>query len=60
MRTAEITRNTAETNISLKVNLDGTGKTEVGTGVGFLNHMLTLFAAHGKFDLEVRCVEIPT
>lgn len=56
MRTAEITRNTAETNISLKVNLDGTGKTEVNTGVGFLNHMLTLFAAHGRFDLEVRCV----
>ena len=56
MRTAEITRNTAETNISLKVNLDGTGKTEVSTGVGFLNHMLALFAAHGKFDLEVRCV----
>lgn len=56
MRTAEIARNTAETNISLKVNLDGTGKTEVGTGVGFLNHMLTLFAAHGKFDLEVRCM----
>lgn len=56
MRTAEITRNTAETNISLKVNLDGMGKTEVSTGVGFLNHMLTLFAAHGKFDLEVRCV----
>lgn len=56
MRTAEITRNTTETNISLKVNLDGTGKTEVNTGVGFLNHMLTLFAAHGKFDLEVRCV----
>lgn len=56
MRTAEIARDTAETNISLKVNLDGTGKTEVNTGVGFLNHMLTLFAAHGKFDLEVRCV----
>lgn len=56
MRTAEITRNTAETNISLKLNLDGTGKTEVSTGVGFLNHMLTLFAAHGKFDLDVRCV----
>ena len=56
MRTAEIARNTAETNISLKVNLDGTGKTEVSTGVGFLNHMLTLFAAHGRFDLEVRCV----
>lgn len=56
MRTAEIARNTAETNISLKVNLDGTGKTEVNTGVGFLNHMLTLFAAHGRFDLEVRCM----
>ena len=56
MRTAEITRNTAETNMSLKLNLDGMGKTEVSTGVGFLNHMLTLFAAHGKFDLEVRCV----
>lgn len=56
MRTAEIARNTAETNISLKVNLDGAGKIEVNTGVGFLNHMLTLFAAHGKFDLEVRCV----
>ena len=55
MRTSEITRNTAETKISLKLNLDGTGKSEIDTGVGFLNHMLTLFAAHGKFDLTVIC-----
>ena len=50
MRISEINRNTAETKISLKLNLDGTGKTNIDTGVGFLNHMLTLFAAHGKFD----------
>ena len=56
MRTAEITRNTAETNISLSLNLDGTGKADISTGVGFLNHMLTLFAAHGKFDLNLHCV----
>ncbi len=55
MRTSEITRNTAETKISLKLNLDGTGKSNIDTGVGFLNHMLTLFAAHGKFDLTVLC-----
>ena len=55
MRTSEITRNTAETKISLRLNLDGTGKSEIDTGVGFLNHMLTLFAAHGKFDLTVKC-----
>ena len=55
MRTSEITRNTAETKISLRLNLDGTGKAEMDTGVGFLNHMLTLFAAHGKFDLTVKC-----
>ena len=55
MRTSEITRNTAETKISLKLNLDGTGKSQIDTGVGFLNHMLTLFAAHGKFDLSVSC-----
>ena len=55
MRTSEITRNTAETKISLKLNLDGTGKSQIDTGVGFLNHMLTLFAAHGKFDLTVIC-----
>ena len=55
MRTSEITRNTAETKIQLKLNLDGTGKSNIDTGVGFLNHMLTLFAAHGKFDLTVTC-----
>ena len=55
MRTSEITRNTAETKIQLKLNLDGTGKADIDTGVGFLNHMLTLFAAHGKFDLTVKC-----
>ena len=55
MRTAEITRKTAETDIMLTLNLDGTGKSTVETGVGFLDHMLTLFAAHGKFDLTVTC-----
>ena len=55
MRTAAINRKTAETDIMLTLNLDGTGKSTVKTGVGFLDHMLTLFAAHGKFDLEVTC-----
>ena len=55
MRTFEINRKTAETHIQLKLNLDGTGKSSLDTGVGFLNHMLTLFAAHGKFDLTVVC-----
>lgn len=55
MRTATIDRQTAETNISLKLNLDGNGTSVIATGCGFLDHMLTLFAAHGKFDLEVKC-----
>ena len=55
MRTAEIVRNTAETDIALTLNLDGTGKSSVNTGCGFLDHMLTLFAAHGRFDLTVVC-----
>ena len=55
MRVSEIQRNTAETKIQLKLNLDGTGKANIDTGVGFLNHMLTLFAAHGRFDLTVIC-----
>ena len=55
MRTAEIRRDTAETQISLSLNLDGTGKSELHTGCGFLNHMLTLFARHGDFDLSVTC-----
>ena len=56
MRTSEIKRATAETDIVLSLNLDGTGKSTIDTGCGFLNHMLTLFAAHGKFDLTVKCV----
>ena len=56
MRTFEITRKTAETDIFLSLTLDGTGKSSMDTGCGFLNHMLTLFAAHGKFDLTVKCV----
>ena len=55
MRTAEIIRRTAETDIMLTINLDGTGKSTIATGVGILDHMLTLFAAHGKFDLTVKC-----
>ena len=55
MRTAEINRKTAETNISLSLNLDGTGKASIDTGCGFLNHMLILFAKHGRFDLNVSC-----
>ncbi len=55
MRSAEISRKTAETDILLTLNLDGTGKSTVQTGVGFLDHMLTLFAAHGKFDLQITC-----
>ena len=55
MRTYEITRTTAETDIALSLNLDGTGRSSVDTGCGFLNHMLTLFASHGRFDLTVTC-----
>lgn len=55
MRQAEITRNTAETQIHLLLNLDGTGKAEIDSGVGFMNHMLTLFASHGRFDLTLTC-----
>lgn len=54
-RTAEIHRETAETKISLKLNLDGSGKSQIDTGVGFLDHMLTLFTKHGLFDLDVQC-----
>jgi imidazoleglycerol-phosphate dehydratase len=55
MRTSEIKRTTAETDISLALNLDGTGKSEIETGCGFLDHMLTLFARHGRFDLTINC-----
>ena len=52
-RTAKIDRSTAETQIQLSLNLDGTGVAKINTGVGFLDHMMTLFAKHGLFDLEV-------
>lgn len=55
MRTADIARKTAETDIRLTLNLDGTGISEIDTGCGFLDHMLTLFARHGRFDLTVSC-----
>lgn len=55
MRTAEIVRTTNETDIRLSLNLDGTGKSEIKSGVGFLDHMLTLFAKHGRFDLQLTC-----
>ena len=55
MRTAQIRRTTAETDIDLTLNLDGTGNCSLTTGCGFLDHMLTLFARHGRFDLELSC-----
>ena len=55
MRTSEISRKTAETDISLALNLDGNGASQIDTGCGFLDHMLTLFARHGRFDLNVTC-----
>ena len=55
MRSAQITRRTAETDIHLSLSLDDTGRVSVQTGVGFLDHMLTLFARHGRFSLAVTC-----
>ena len=55
MRTAALERNTAETSISLSLNLEGTGAGKIDTGCGFLDHMLTLFARHGDFDLTLTC-----
>ena len=55
MRTAKINRKTAETDIKLELNLDGNGKSFIDTGCGFLDHMLTLFVSHGRFDLTVEC-----
>lgn len=55
MRNSQINRKTAETDITLTLNLDGTGVSEIDTGVGFLDHMLTLLARHGRFDLTVKC-----
>jgi len=56
MRIGKTTRKTAETDIKLSLNIDGTGKSNISTGVGFLDHMLELFSKHGKFDLEISCV----
>ncbi|MBQ1269439.1 MAG: imidazoleglycerol-phosphate dehydratase [Clostridia bacterium] len=56
MRTAQINRKTTETDIALTLNVDGTGASSIQTGCGFLDHMLTLFAKHGRFDLTVTCV----
>ena len=55
MRAAEITRKTAETDIFLSLALDGSGSSKIDTGCGFLDHMLTLFSKHGRFDLILNC-----
>jgi len=54
-RTGKIVRNTAETQIELELCIDGRGESDIYTGCGFLNHMLILFAKHGKFDLRISC-----
>ena len=56
MRKGEITRKTEETDVVLSLDLDGTGRSAINTGVGFFDHMLELFARHGKFDLDVNCI----
>ena len=56
MRKAEITRNTGETDITLSLDIDGKGESEISSGVGFLDHMLTLFSRHGRFDLKLKCI----
>jgi imidazoleglycerol-phosphate dehydratase (EC 4.2.1.19) len=53
MREAEVNRKTMETEIYVKINIDGTGKSDINTGIGFLDHMLNLFSKHGLFDLQV-------
>ena len=55
MRISNINRKTSETNISLSLNLDGSGISEINSGCGFLDHMLTLFSKHGRFDLKINC-----
>ena len=55
-RTAEVSRNTAETKISVKLNLDGTGQSKLSTGIGFFDHMLDQIARHGLIDLDIHCV----
>ena len=55
MRSSEIKRKTAETDISLRLDIDGNGNGNISSGVGFLDHMLTLFSRHGRFDLDLSC-----
>lgn len=55
MRKSVVQRKTNETDIYISLNIDGTGKTNIKTGIGFLDHMLTLFGFHGEFDLEIKC-----
>lgn len=55
MRSAEVTRKTNETDIAVKINLDGAGKYKINTGIGFFDHMLSLVAFHGSFDIEITC-----
>ena len=55
MREAKLKRNTNETQISLEINLDGTGKAEIQTGIGFFDHMLTLLAFHSEMDIKMIC-----
>ena len=55
MRQSEISRKTGETDVKITLDLDGTGEYAIDTGVGFLNHMLELFARHGRFNLQVTC-----
>ena len=55
MRQAQIQRSTNETNINISIDLDGEGVSNINTGIGFFDHMLNLFASHGRFDLDVEC-----
>lgn len=55
MRRGFVERNTLETKVEVKINLDGSGKAEIDTGIGFLDHMLTLFTFHSKFDVTIKC-----
>ena len=55
MRFAKISRETAETSIELSLDIDGIGDSTINTGVGFLDHMLTLFSRHGRFDIDLKC-----
>ena len=56
MRKAETVRKTGETDITLSLDIDGKGESEIASGVGFLDHMLTLFSRHGRFDLKLKCI----